>query len=65
MQVFFFLHTTPTAVKCARVDKTTDCGNDNILTSGGPGGTFGTHTTNILIPQSMLLQVPGQASGVC
>ena len=30
----------------ARVDKTTDCGNYNILTSGGPGGTLCAHTTN-------------------
>ena len=30
----------------ARVDKTTDCGDHNILTSGGPGGTSGVYTTN-------------------
>ena len=29
----------------ARVDKTTGCGNHNILTSVGPGGTSGAHTT--------------------
>ena len=35
-----------------------------ILTSGGPGGTSGAHTTNTGA-QSVLLRVPGQASGVC
>ena len=50
VQVFFH-HTTPhPAAKwvpsMARVDKTTDCGTHNILTSDGPGGTLGAHTTN-------------------
>ena len=46
----------------ARVDKTTDC---DILTSGGPGGTLGAHTTNTGATVSAPASVPGQASGVC
>ena len=54
MQVFLPSHHPPacSAVKWVpshyktRVDKTTDCGNHNILTSGGPGETAGAHTMN-------------------
>ena len=45
------------------MDKTSDCCNHNILTSGGPCGTSGAHPTNTGA-QSVLLRIPGQASGV-
>ena len=61
---FFPSHHPPAhpAIKWAslhktKVDKPTDCGNHN---SGGPGGNSST-----LMPQSVLLRVPGQASRVC
>ena len=47
---YLFHHTTHPAVKWvpslfkARVDKTTDCGDHNILYSSGAGGTLGAHT---------------------
>ena len=47
----------------ARVDKTTDCGVTPLPVVAQVG--LRVTTPLILVPQSVLLRVPGQASGVC
>ena len=48
------------------VDKTSDCGNHNILTSGGPGGTLGALTTNTGATVSVPVSIwPGSRSLFC